>query len=577
MKIMLQDIQPSKTNPRKHFDEKSLGELVDSLKYKGLQYPITIRNTPDRKNYELVDGERRFIAAKMAGWTQIEAIIRDMTDEEAKEAQIISFEQDEDIHPLDKAEALIRLFPPHKPHDPDAIARTIGKPISYVEKQLRLLMLIEPAKKAFRADVLTLGHAILICRLQPADQKRAFEFAVKSWQEFDSDYDYQNRLNPDASDEKFGYRVEANTVCSVNDLRVFIEARINLDLKQAAFDVKDAQLLPKAGSCIDCPKRTGFNKELFNDIGKGDFCTDASCFHAKQAAFTERLKSGLKKDKRKYQEITRDQRKPDGHPGAMTERSFKYVKGKPCKFTRVGIFIDADSKGKTALICSAKKECKQHFSEEMKHKKDNGMGNREPKIDYAAEERKRKIAKEKGIKRFRALAIELWKKIPSTIDFKDKKIINALAKAFKGEIDIDLRNNKPKDLKLDNIQIINAGLLCQKYHFNVGWEGKIDPGIYEACKELGIKPEPILQKITEEEKAEENKPEKGTCRVCGCTEDHACTLKPEGDKPIRPCSWADKSETLCNNPKCLEAVRKQSAARKAAKKPAKKAPKKAKK
>jgi ParB family chromosome partitioning protein len=500
-------IIPSKTNPRKSFDEASMKELIESIKEKGIVYPITCRPLdPKGEKYEIIDGERRYRAAKVTGETDVPVDVRVMNDDEAVDAQLISFVQRKDVHPLDEAEGLWRLL--GKTGETTDVAARIGKPVSYVEQRLKLIALIDPAKKAFLADALTIGHAILLCRLQPVDQKRAFEFAMKNWQRFHGDYEYGNSMNPDikAEDNPRDYMgQDARTACSVKDLKEFIDARINLDLRKAAFDVKDALMLPKAGACIVCPKRTGFNMELFDDISKGDFCTDSECYHAKQQAFLVRLKNGLKIDKKKYVEITRDQRKPEGHPGSMTERSFKYVKGKPCKFTRTGIFIDADSKGKTALICSAKKECKQHFSEEMKYKKETGIGGPEPRISYEEQKRLDKIKNEKGEKRFKALATEIWNKIPDKLDLPQKRLIEILAELIHEKISYDLKQFKPKGFTPSTIQTINLGFLCEKYTLDVRYDGSIHPDIYKACKELGIKHEPILQKISDEEKAEEKK------------------------------------------------------------------------
>jgi ParB/RepB/Spo0J family partition protein len=496
---------PSKTSPRKDFNI-GMKELIENIKAKGIIYPLKIRPISGRK-YEIVNGERRYRAVKTIGLPKILAEIEEMTDEEAVQAQLISFEQNEDIHPLERAEAIFRLM--KTAGNTAAVAASIGKPKSYVEQSLRLLLLIEPAKKAFRANYLTTGHAILLCRLQPADQKRAFEFAVKSWQQFEGSFDYRNEDNPDSADEKLRQLSDpARTVCSVKDLREFIELRINLDLSKAAFDIKDKVLIEKAGDCIDCHMRTGFNKDLFDDITKGDFCTNAECYHKKQESFLIQLKSEMKKTKKRYIEITKDQRKPAGHPGSMTERSFKYVTGKPCKHTRIGIFIDADSKGKTALICSSKKECKQHFGAEIKYRNESGLrsNNQEPRISYEEQERLTEIEKAKGEKRFRALVTLIWQNISDKLDIPQKRIIEMLSELIlKSEIDSDLEQYKPKDIKLTTNRTINAGLLCQKYNFDLRYDGSIHPDLYKACKQLKIKFEPILQKITDEEKTTEKK------------------------------------------------------------------------
>lgn len=447
----------------------------------------------------MIDGERRLRAAKEAGLKEIDADIHIMTDEEAQDAQMISFEQDADIHPLEKAEALTKML---KSNTIDALARKIGKPLSYVEKLLKLQDLIEPAKKAFLANRFTLSHAIHVARLQPLDQERCLTFMLKTWQEYDGWHDYHNKKNPEVEDFKFQKKQEdAPTSCSVKDLIDFIQCRIYLDLGTAAFDKKDKELLPAAGSCIgDCQKRSGFNKELFNDITKADICSDPVCFGHKQAAFLEKLKKQMKTGKEKYVEITRDLRKPEGHPSAITERNFVYVKGKPCKFTRTGIFIDADSRGKTALVCSAKKECHQHFADAIKQRNSHASSDRQkPRESYEQQELKREARKAAAQKRFRQIAIEIVNRIPKVLT---KNWEEKVSKLLAGEIAYDLKAMMPKDIKLTTTQKINLALLSDEFTLDINHEGNIHPDLYKAAKSLGIKYEKILQKISDEEKAE---------------------------------------------------------------------------
>ena len=574
--IGIDDIVPSKTNPRKSFNDAAMQELIESIKEKGIVFPILVRTIGGSKCFEVVDGERRYRAAQNLKLKEIPAEIRVMSDEEAEEAQMISFEQDADIHPLEKAEALKRMFPKFPPLIPDIIklAGKLGKSISYIEQQLKLLDLIEPAQKAFLANRFSLEHAVQVARLQPVEQERCLTFMLKTWQEYEGLHKYFNKRNPEVenfTDQK--KQEDAPTACSVKDLKDFIAQRIHLDLINAAFPMADSTLFDKAGSCIDCPKRSGFNKDLFNDITKADICTDPGCYAVKQEAFTARLKSALKKDKKKYVEITRDRIKPAGHPGAMTERNFKYVKGKPCQFTRIGVYIDTDSKGKTAAICSAKKDCRQHFGELIKEKAGRGSNSqREPQENYKVQEEKREAREKSSKKKFAAIIGEMLNRIPKALP---KGWEETIAKNFENRFPIDLRSAFPKGLALSPIQKINLFLLCDDYILNVDWQGNIHPDLYKAAKKLGVKYEPILQKIADDEKAEkqsEKAPElkAGVCRICGCTKKKPCTLRANGY-----CSWTDETKTLCNNPDCVKAAAQQKTTGKPA--PSKKPDKKSKK
>jgi ParB family transcriptional regulator, chromosome partitioning protein len=589
--VEISRIVPSKTNPRKNFDKGALENLTASIKAEGrVLFPILIRPLAGAKNkYELVDGERRVRAATAAGLKTIDAEIRKMTDEEALRAQLISFEQDEDIHPLEKAQAMQRMLYGAHLTDAriDALAEKLGKTSSYIKQQLKLLDLIDPAKKAFVANVLPLSHALLICRLQPREQERAFQFAVKTWESFDGDFRYSNQRNPDATDESFSLKYAndaSRTVCSVKDLREFIDRRINLDLKQAAFDKKDAALLPKAGACVTCPKRSGFETELFADIAKNDVCTDPACYAAKQQAFLERLKKGLKADKKKYVEITRDYQKPAGHPGAITERSFKYVKGAPCKFARVGIYIDADMRGKTATICCAKKECKQHFGSLIAEKNRHSSGGPGPKARSAQDLEKERIEQVK-----RHIEVEVAEKLvdrmlPALVNvvppsFNDKLWLVEMAEFIDGhtsnEFDdakrfLGIKGGVNQLDRPELMQLINASLLLSAYEdrmdTEIAWilEQSVKLGMREQVERIRAE---ITEQVTKahavELMLEKDKvvtfpaaAQRGVCRVCGCTESTPCA---------GGCAWADKTETLCTNPNCLKSVRDGSKKKKAKK------------
>ena len=113
--------------------------------------------------------------------------------------------------------------------------------------------------EAFLKDQITIGHALLIAKLPASQQQEAFAAAFRSM-----------------------WTSEGNTqvMIPVRELSVWIESNILLQLAAAPFDKQDETLVPDAGSCTNCPKRTGFNKLLFSDVRK-DSCTDPHCFRAK--------------------------------------------------------------------------------------------------------------------------------------------------------------------------------------------------------------------------------------------------------------------------------------------------------
>lgn len=259
--VQLKEIIASTTNPRKTFDEQSLKELSNSVKEKGVLQPILIRpiengeNGPKQAKYELVCGERRYRASLMAGIKDIPANIRDLSDDEAFEMQIIENLERKDVHPLEEADAFKRMLDSGKYQIAD-IAAKFAKPETFIAQRLKFVDLIDEIKKDFYEGKLGIGHAIHIARLGQKDQKDIYESSLNGW-------------NP-------GYG-------TVNELRDQIE-NDTYDLDEAPFDTKDENLLKCATACEVCPKRAGANPTLFADIEETNRCFDTGCYDQKMEA-----------------------------------------------------------------------------------------------------------------------------------------------------------------------------------------------------------------------------------------------------------------------------------------------------
>src|SRR6267143_2080465 len=174
--IPLNRIQESKTNPRRQFDETKLAELAGNIRQHGVLQPVLVRPLPDCKDgfFELVAGARRYRASQLAKRETIPASVRELTDTECLELQLIENLQRADVHELDEARgyaALMQLQP--DTYTVETIAEKVGRSEKYVYARLRLLHLIEEVQQAFYAGKLTVAHAFEIARLQPDDQRRA--------------------------------------------------------------------------------------------------------------------------------------------------------------------------------------------------------------------------------------------------------------------------------------------------------------------------------------------------------------------------------------------------------------------
>ena len=157
--VDLDSIVPSPYQPRRVFKTEALADLVLSIKEKGVLQPLLVRKNPKKENgYELIAGERRFRASKMAGLTQVPVIIKDFSDKDALEVALIENLQREDLNPMEEAEAYQRLLEEFK-YTQEELSKVIGKSRSHLANMMRLLDLPIEIKTMVEKKELTVGHA----------------------------------------------------------------------------------------------------------------------------------------------------------------------------------------------------------------------------------------------------------------------------------------------------------------------------------------------------------------------------------------------------------------------------------
>lgn len=280
--IALPLIVSSLTNPRKTFNAANLTELANSIKATGVHQPILVRPLPGsrveetswepgtvqrravRPTYEIVAGERRYRASKQAGVETIPAMIRELDDDQVLEIQIIENLQRDDLTELEEAEGYQALME-HSQIRAEDVGGKIGKSRSYVYARLKLLDLSLECKQALREGQIDASRALLIARIPDgALQAKALEEATR----------------------KGGFE---NEVPSVRSLQTWLKQNVMLYLDKATFKITDARLVKQAGSCKDCPKRTGADPDLFADVHSADMCTDPACYHGKEEAHRSAL------------------------------------------------------------------------------------------------------------------------------------------------------------------------------------------------------------------------------------------------------------------------------------------------
>ncbi|MDR2753102.1 MAG: ParB/RepB/Spo0J family partition protein [Oscillospiraceae bacterium] len=166
-KLRIMDVEPNRDQPRQDFDEAALAELSQSIAENGVLQPILVRPMPSGV-YQIIAGERRWRAARMAGLSEIPAVIRELTDEQAMAAALIENLQRENLNPMEEALGYRLLMDTFRLTQDD-VAKRLGKSRSAVANALRLLRLPKEVQDELRKGVLTGGHARALLGLQEAD------------------------------------------------------------------------------------------------------------------------------------------------------------------------------------------------------------------------------------------------------------------------------------------------------------------------------------------------------------------------------------------------------------------------
>ena len=176
--VKITKIEPNREQPRKNFDEDALLELADSIKQFGLLQPILVQ---DRKTYyEIIAGERRWRASKLAGLKEVPVIIRNYTEQEIVEISLIENIQREDLNPIEEAQAYKRLLTEFNLKQ-DEVAERVSKSRTAVTNSMRLLKLCDEVQQMVISDMISTGHARAILSVE--DPRQQYELAQKIFDE----------------------------------------------------------------------------------------------------------------------------------------------------------------------------------------------------------------------------------------------------------------------------------------------------------------------------------------------------------------------------------------------------------
>ena len=167
-RLGISDLVPNKYQPRKIFDEENLNELSNSIRERGILQPIIVRKSNDEHSkFEIIAGERRWLAAQKAGLHDVPVVVTDADDLKSLEFAMVENVQRHDLNPLEEAQGYKKLIDEFS-YDQEKVAKFIGKSRSYIANALRLLTLPEEVIKLVEKQKLSAGHAKILVGLQNA-------------------------------------------------------------------------------------------------------------------------------------------------------------------------------------------------------------------------------------------------------------------------------------------------------------------------------------------------------------------------------------------------------------------------
>eukprot|EP01133_Synstelium_polycarpum_P017043 gene17043-20304_t len=254
--INIASIDISPLNYRRVFLKKDLEEFAKELSLHGIISSLMVRKMPSGR-FELVVGERRYRAAKIAKLKTVPTIIRILTDDEVREIQLAENMKRENPHPLYESQQVAILQQGGKTID--EIAARLQKSKSWVYTRIKLSELIVGIQEVFLANKISIHEASEIALLSSESQQEFYDTYCTNWEE-----------------ENF----------RLSNLRYWL-SRLKYDLKEAPFNIKDKNLVPSAGACSYCPFNSATRVSLFPELAKEAVCSHKPCYKNKCTAHAE--------------------------------------------------------------------------------------------------------------------------------------------------------------------------------------------------------------------------------------------------------------------------------------------------
>lgn len=332
------DLRPHPAN-RKRFDQAKLQELADNIAKVGVLTPLLVRRIPDPKgpSYQIIAGDRRCRAAKLAKLATVPCLVREISDVEALEFLIVENLHREDVHALEEAHGYAELIKVHR-FDVPTIAAKVGKSTKYVYDRMKLLQLSRALQTLFLEDRFSAGHAILLARLTKDDQARCLGMASEHYGDgglFQAER-LSNLLPGMESDED-----EPLKPVSVRELESWIDKNVRFDADKA-----DAFLFPETVQAVRAAKE---EEEKVVHITHDYYVTPDA------------------RDDKTRTIGPRSWKRADGEDGSKT-----------CDYAVTGVVVVGAQRGESLKVCIDKKKCAVHWKQERAH------ANRRARLESAA-------------------------------------------------------------------------------------------------------------------------------------------------------------------------------------------------
>ncbi len=333
--IPIQDITSSPTNPRTHFDPVYITDLATSVAAKGVLQAILVRPNPNSKGprFEIVAGECRWRASVQAGRETIHAVIRELSDEDVLEFQLIENIHRKDLTDLEQAVGYRKLIDsnPDK-HSAASIASRIGMSVEWVWDTLSLNNLIPEAKQLLNEQRIGRRHAVLVARQTPENQKRIIDPDAMALFQFED-----AEALPLEPKKKPGKYDDVKPV-SVRELEAWINAHIRFDVAHAA-KAEPLKFEETAAKVQTAAEQPGRGKKVIS------------------ITYDHRIDDDAKDDEGERTFGAQSWKRADGQQ-----------KSKTCEHSVLGVVVAGEGRGETFDVCVNRDKCKVHWKESVEAK-----------------------------------------------------------------------------------------------------------------------------------------------------------------------------------------------------------------